>query len=358
MSNEEKGPTLADPRPQDFTPMGESFGQVPPSNMPVPSDGSTNISVHGSIITAQRVAVPRDHKALLQKLQTLSGMMGRQYVYSWEVKEKSGRRTTIEGATIKLANDLAREYGNCIVDVRVQDFPGYWLFYARFVDLETGFSMTRSFQQRKSQNTGMKDQDRAADIVFQIGQSKAIRNVVVNSLSTYVEYMLEEAKKNLLEWVGNNAEKANTYIDGVADRFNIAMPRIESTVGRSRSKWTVRDIAKVLTECRGISENMTVAEDVFPPIEGKAKADEPETEKPKAAPKKAAAKKPAPKKEAKEPEPAAQEPEPAPETEPEPAPAAEPEPEKPAAAPEPKAAPEEPEPEEESEDQTVWDFEG
>lgn len=327
MSNEEKGPTLADPRPQDFTPMGESFGQVPPSNMPVPSDGRTAIDIQGSIITAQRVAVPRDHNKVLRRLSELSAMAGDKYIYSWEVKDRArGGKTTIEGPTIKLANDLAREYGNCILDVRVQESPGFWLFYARFVDLETGFSTTRSFQQRKSQNTGMKDQDRAADIVFQIGQSKAIRNIVVNSLSTYVEYMMEEAKKNLLGWVENNVDKANSYIDKVSESHSIAIQRIESTVGRSRSKWTVRDMAKVLTECRGISENLTVAEDVYPPIEGKAK-DEAEPEKPAA--KKAAPKKAAKKPEAKEPEPAAQEA----------APAAEPEPEKPAATPEPAPAP-------------------
>jgi len=293
----EQGPKLADPRDQNFTPMGEAFGRVPESNMPVPSDGRTNIEIQGSIITAQRVAVPRNHTALLQKLAALSGAMGRQYIYSWPVKDRArGGEMTVEGPTIKLANDLAREYGNCIVDVRVQDFPGYWLFYARFVDLETGFSMTRSFQQRKSQNTGMKDVDRATDIVFQIGQSKAIRNVVVNSLSTYVEYMMEEAKKNLLEWVGNNAEKAHTYIDKVVDQHQIAINRIEATVGRARSKWTVGDIAKVLTECRGISENMTRADDVYPTADSKAKADKAETE-----PEKPAAKKPAKKAAAKKP---------------------------------------------------------
>jgi hypothetical protein len=49
----------------------------------------------------------------------------------------------------------------------VQDNLTHHVFLARFIDIETGFSVTRPFQQRKSQTLGKKmDADRQADIVF------------------------------------------------------------------------------------------------------------------------------------------------------------------------------------------------
>ena len=53
-----------------------------------------------------------------------------------------------------------------------------WIIYARLMDLETGFAMTRPFQQRKGQKAMKTDDARALDIALQIGVSKAIRNVV------------------------------------------------------------------------------------------------------------------------------------------------------------------------------------
>ena len=62
MNSNDKDPALADPRDMGFQPTGEAFGQAPASNMPVPADGRTTIDIQGSIITAQRVAVPRDDR--------------------------------------------------------------------------------------------------------------------------------------------------------------------------------------------------------------------------------------------------------------------------------------------------------
>lgn len=294
---------------------------LPPAAPPAPGDVAVNI--FGSIVTAQRVVVPRSHARIIQQLKALCAMAGDGYVYSWPVKDRRNQRETIvEGPTIKLANDLARTYGNCLVDVRVVEDGNHWTFYARFTDLETGFSYTRPFQQRKAQDTGMRDAERQRDIVFQIGASKAIRNVVVNALSTYVDFMIEESKAGLLRKVQENQDKAHAFIDRVMERHGIAVSRVEAVIGRKRAQWTVRDLARVYTEMRGIADGMTVADEVYPTEEAarevaaakaEAKADlKPAKPAPKAAPK--AAPKPAP------------QPEPEPEPEPEEAPADEPEP--------------------------------
>jgi hypothetical protein len=74
-------------------------------------------------------------------------------------------------------------------EVREIDVGDAWVFYARFTDIETGFSMERAYRQRKSQSSiKSRDADRQLDIAYQIGQSKAIRNCVVNSLQIYADF--------------------------------------------------------------------------------------------------------------------------------------------------------------------------
>jgi len=272
-----RGPALAEPRaPQtDF----QGFGEAP-NNLPIPyvPDGATMVTTKDSVITAQRVAVKRDMAAVMRNLAISAAMAGDGYVYSWPVKDRTNNRTvTIEGKTIKLANDVARIYGNCIVDVRAFEEQRSWVFYARFVDLETGFQMTRAFQQRKGQNTGMRDQDRALDLIFQIGQSKAIRNVVVNALSTLCDYAMEEAKKNLLGYVEKDPDKARAFILKVVEEYDIGLERIERVIGRTFQKWTVRDMARVLKELRAVDEQMVDADELYPRDGGAAGPAAPET---------------------------------------------------------------------------------
>jgi hypothetical protein len=260
-------PMLAEPMTID---MAAGFAQMSGfGNLPAvqPIGNQTAINTYGGVITAQRVAVPRDLGRLMQRLKMLANLRGESYVYSWEQNDNAKRRkVTIEGPTVKLANDLAREYGNCIIRVRVEDTATHWIITPQFVDLETGYGYERPFQQRKSQDTGMKDGDRAADLIFQIGVSKAIRNVIVNVLSTFVDFMVEESRNGLMSRFSDDAakDKAHQFIDRVMERFEIAETQVAAVVGRARDKWTVKDLVRVYTEMRGIAEGMTVASEVYP----------------------------------------------------------------------------------------------
>jgi hypothetical protein len=260
-------PTLAEPltidMAQGFAEMS-GMGGLPAA---IPPAGQTAINTFGGVITAQRVAVPRHLGNLMQRLKMLANLRGESYVYSWEQNDNAKRRkVTIEGPTVKLANDLAREYGNCLIRVRVEDTATHWIITPQFVDLETGYGYERPFQQRKSQDTGMKDGDRAADLIFQIGVSKAIRNVIVNVLSTFVDFMIEESRNGLMARFSDDAakDKAHQFIDRVMERFEIGETQVAAVVGRSRDKWTVKDLVRVYTEMRGIMEGMTVASEIYP----------------------------------------------------------------------------------------------
>lgn len=257
-------------------------------NLPsvVPMGADTAINIFGGVITAQKVAVRRNYNDVMQRMKVLAARAGQRYVYSIPFKSKNkqtGEITTqfVRGPTIVLANDLAREYGNCGVEVRVIDSSTHWTYYARFTDYETGYQLTRPFQQRKAQNTGMKDVDRQADMVFQIGTSKAIRNVIINALQTLADFCEEEAQGGVLDRVKKDPEKARQWIVDQLAKLQVDTKRVQARYGRSKDNWTHEDMAQMYMELRGILDGVASADDVYPEQETPAKEVDPTPKVPK-----------------------------------------------------------------------------
>lgn len=214
------------------------------------------------------VAVKRDEVAILQKLKVLAAAAGSSWYYRFPVKNnRTGETDFIEGPSIKLANELARVFGNCEVDCRAQDLGQYWLFHARFRDLETGYSLTRPFQQRKNASKMGGDADRKLDIAFQIGASKAIRNVVTNALETFADFAFEEAKGAIIERIGRNLEKYRTQ---TAERVAayVEIERVEAVMGRKVKEWIAPDVARVIALMTAINDGMATLDETFPPLGG------------------------------------------------------------------------------------------
>ena len=220
------------------------------------------------VFGAQAVAVFRDEAKVLSKLKFLAAAAGTDWYYRFPVKNRKENRTDwIEGPSIKLANDLARLYGNCDLDVRVQDLGNSWLFYARFLDLETGFSLVRPFQQQKGAGKiGGGDDARRLDIAFQIGTSKALRNVTVNALQTFADFAFEEAKQGLVDKIGKDLPK---WRKGTADRLaeHLDVARVEAVVGRVVAEWLAPDIARVIAMMKAVQDGMASLDDTFPPLQ-------------------------------------------------------------------------------------------
>lgn len=230
--------------------------------------GAVSAASHDLIHGAQKVAVYRDEGRVLERLRVLAAAAGADWYYRYPVRNRRENRTDwIEGPSIKLANDLARIYGNCEVDCRVQDFGDGWIFYARFIDLETGYSLTRPFQARKTTGKiGGDDDGRRLDIAFAIAASKAIRNCVVNALQTFADFAFEEAKNALVERIGQNLEKYRTQtVERVSAHVDIA--RVEAVIGRPRKDWLAPDIARVISMMKAVTDGMATIDEQFPPLE-------------------------------------------------------------------------------------------
>lgn len=219
------------------------------------------------VIGAQQIAIPRDEKKVLEKIKVLAAAAGTDWYYRYPVKSKGGGQDWVEGPSIKLANDLARLYGNCEIETRVTDLGDSWLIYARFTDYETGFVMTRPFQQRKGQRGMRTGDDRGLDIAFQIGASKAIRNVIVNSLQTFADFAFDEARNSLIEKIGRNLEGwRERCIQRIAER-KIELNRVERAIGRPAKDWMAPDLARVVAMMQSIADGMASIDETFPPLE-------------------------------------------------------------------------------------------
>ena len=199
--------------------------------------------VHG----AQKVIVARDEGKVLQRIRTLAHAAGDAWYYRIPFKDRrTGKTTYVEGPSIKLANDVARLYGNCDVDEWVSgEGLDYWEFTARFIDLESGYSLTRVFRQRKNAAAVGNDAARNAEIGFAIGASKAIRNAVTNALQTFADYAYEEARNALVMQVGKDIER---WRKEVSERIGaiVDIKRVEAVIGRPVKEWLAPENVRVM----------------------------------------------------------------------------------------------------------------
>lgn len=218
------------------------------------------------VIGAQPVAVYRDEQRILQKLSSLAAAAGSDWFYRFPVRTQEGGQDWIEGPSIKLANDVARIFGNNVNEIREIDVGDAWIFYARFTDIETGFSMERAYRQRKGQRSlKTKDADRQLDIAYQIGQSKAIRNCIVNSLQLYSDYAFQEARHSLVDKIGKDVDGWRRRTLESLARLPVDLTRVERVIGRPAAQWLAPDIARIVAMGKAITDGMALAEDVFPP---------------------------------------------------------------------------------------------
>ncbi|WP_319798284.1 hypothetical protein [Nitrobacter sp.] len=265
-----RGADMMDPREQQE--MMRAFAKPESAGNLVPQDGfnamGAGVSIQDGIITARKVEVERDDAKVLQRIAARAAIAGDDWFYRFPVKNrKTGQQDWIEGPSIKCANSVARLYGNCQVDTRVQDAGTCWIIYARFVDYETGFSYTRPFQQDKNAaKLGGGDDARKRDIALQIGVSKAIRNVVCNALEDFTTYAFEEAQKNL---VGRVGAKLDTYKEKVKERLaalQVDIKRVELVYGRTVDAWLAPQVAGIIAELKAISDGMATIDETWPPL--------------------------------------------------------------------------------------------
>lgn len=244
----------------------QQMGQVP-ATVPAPPSAGQYVEVmpHGAHV----LTVLRDEAKVRARVKARAAEAGERFYYRWPVKNKKKNTVDwVEGPTIKAANALVTAYGNCrVYCANVQDLGTHWRFAAVFIDFETGAEIGRSFMQRKSGGRMGDDAERNLDIAYQIGESKALRNVTVNALESLSDFAVEEAKQSLVKKVQENLDKYRQMVPARIAEWKIDIKRVEAVIGRIARDWLAPDIARVIALMNAIGDGMATVDETFPPLE-------------------------------------------------------------------------------------------
>lgn len=221
--------------------------------------------VQAAYTTAITVQQPRSLTKVTANVLEEADLAGEDFYYGWHVKTKEGKRW-IEGGSIGLANCVGRNYGNCATDIiPMNETPTHFMLKGYFVDLESGFNAGRLFRQRKSQSMGMGDKDRQEDIVFQIAQSKAIRNVVLNAMPRWlITKAIERAKGAVRKGIGGNIKIARASVLEYFVNQGALQDRIESAISRKADEWTAEQIVMLRGMATALKEGRVTIDELFP----------------------------------------------------------------------------------------------
>jgi len=184
----------------------------------------------------------RDIKRVESAAIVEAQLLGYAAVYGW-----GQGQDRIEGPAWPLTKSLMRVYGNCSLDMDpVQDLPDAWVFTARAVDMETGYSISRQFRQSKNWKVyGKHDEARKEDVRFQIGQSKALRNVALAFLPDWlVDRAMDAAKGGMRERI----EKL------VAEQMDKVSPDLTDDEAKAEATLRVAKAAFAKLASMGITE--------------------------------------------------------------------------------------------------------
>lgn len=248
----------------------QQFESVPAytaGNLPQQAAEQGLIQAQNQYFTAMKVQVPRDLAKIRNEMLTEAKMAKEKFYYSlpWGAR--------VEGPSIGMAKSLARTFGNCLLDMKVETSSDSWLFKAYFIDLEKGYCVSKLFSQPRKINLG-KNFDkkeniaRRENIAFQIGQSKALRNVIVLAMPEWlIEETFETAKEAALEdSSGKKGEKSKQNAIKYFGQRGISIEQLEVFLGNRKSDtWVATDIAKLRELVQSVKENVVALADVFPP---------------------------------------------------------------------------------------------
>jgi len=218
-------------------------------------------------VTAMQVLKPRNLNRVVAKCVEEASIAGEEFIYSW----KQGG-SIVEGLTIGAALSIVRNFGNCFVDVEVEERDRAYIFTANFCDLETGFNLSRSFRQNKASPKNKYGKDiyegeRGTDIIFQIGQSKAIRNVVLNAIPRWLaSKVMEEAKNNAMATINNMGEvKARELLLKKITNLKLDMARVENIYGKPKA-WDKVKLVQLSSALKSLENGYEDEDILFPQI--------------------------------------------------------------------------------------------
>jgi hypothetical protein len=236
----------------------------------------------GEIQAAMIIArqFPRDMATIQAKCLAEAKLSGDLFFYHWDVSSKDQetgeeRRSVIEGPSIDLALSAIRNFGNAHVRQRpMVETPSAFIFTAAVIDYETGFTYERQFRQDKNWTVyGRMDKFRKEDIRFQIGQSKASRNAILNFLPAgLIDRMMEAAKGSVREQIEQrikreSIEKVRIQILEALVKLGATQEMIEERLGLELDDWDAETLTMLTGDLRAIKRGTETVNSLYASVE-------------------------------------------------------------------------------------------
>lgn len=261
-------PQVIDKTDQAFNTAGEMIAH-----------GNTVRQMQTTYATAVSVQRPRELSEVQKRCLQEAALAGESLYYGWGA---GGDR--IEGPSIKCAMIALRNWGNAALEMQpIQETPSAYIMTAAVVDLETGTTIMRQFRQAKTWRVfGKHDEARKDDIRFQIGQSKAQRNVILNFLPEWlIEKMIETAKEGVRAKIekyieSKGIEAARQLVMKSLAKHSVSLDRIEERVGTKYGGWDVEILVILKGNIKALDDGAESPEVLFPIIGQDQKPDVPE----------------------------------------------------------------------------------
>lgn len=249
---------------QEFTPeVSEVYNT---NNGVLPESGMLRTQTQYS--TAVQVVRPRNLNVVINRCMEEAAIAGDEFYYSW-----SQGGSIIEGLTVGAALAIARNFGNCAVDTKVEETRDAYIFNGAFIDLETGFNIVRPFRQNKQSPKAKNGKDiytgeRGKDVIFQIGASKAIRNVVLNAVPKWLTTkVINKAKENVVGKIEKmGIENAKIKVIQKITALGIDLKRVEFAYGNAKS-WDIEKLVMLMGALRSIEDGTESPDTIFPKID-------------------------------------------------------------------------------------------
>lgn len=215
--------------------------------------------------TAVAVQKPRNIMRIQEELLEEARKLKELAFYRWAVGGK--RPGWVEGGSIALAERCAHLWGNGATHSTVYEVNGKRYFNCAFVDLEKGYTSTRSFPIKEVGMVGY-DKDRADIMSFQKQQSQALRRVIFAVIPKWMEQKaIEEAKKAMAEDITdeNLKKKFQEACDILRKDYKITKAQVLAHLDKKLGKIEDTDIAKLRWVYISIRKSESTIEEMFPP---------------------------------------------------------------------------------------------
>lgn len=276
--------------------------------------GDTIAQVRTPYTTAIAVQRPRNLADVERRVLEESELIGEDGLWGWDVNEKqadgSYKKKWIEGPSIELAKILHRNWGNCACPCEsVVETATRYIITPWWIDLETGVTFSRPYRQNKAPNTGKGPKgERAEDMKFQIGVSKAIRNVILAGMPSWLvtramdkckegvksdleAYILEIDKrryrdmkdKPTITWDERQMARQQRIVDAMVKRFanyTVTLDMLENALERKSVTWKIEEFVRLTTMIRSLESGAQTVKELFEVVETEAANPADETQKP------------------------------------------------------------------------------